>query len=138
LHALRCAESGGAGGARNSSLRICVKFGIFTEYDLAANQSFLGGGFNVQGKYHVFSETVLFAPGVLVLSQTLPSVSTLRSAIELKAVFDQVQQVEQSGKPQSGREETPRVAGRGKGSPSPVQIIIFSPRASAAASPPLN
>jgi len=36
---------------------------------------------NVQGKYHVFSETV----------------STLRSAIELKAVFDQIQQAEQSG-----------------------------------------
>ncbi|KAF8476315.1 DnaJ-domain-containing protein [Russula ochroleuca] len=51
---------------------------------LAANQSFLGvGGWlhNVQGKYHVFSETV----------------STLRSAIELKAVFDQIQQAEQSG-----------------------------------------
>ncbi|KAI9439408.1 DnaJ-domain-containing protein [Russula earlei] len=46
--------------------------------------SFLGvGGWlhNVQGKYHVFSETV----------------STLRSAIELKAVFDQIQQAEQSG-----------------------------------------
>jgi len=51
---------------------------------LATNQSFLGvGGWlhNVQGKYHVFSETV----------------STLRSAIELKAVFDQIQQAEQSG-----------------------------------------
>jgi curved DNA-binding protein CbpA len=51
---------------------------------LASNQSFLGvGGWlhNVQGKYHVFSETV----------------STLRSAIELKAVFDQIQQAEQSG-----------------------------------------
>ncbi|KAI0262035.1 X-domain of DnaJ-containing-domain-containing protein [Gloeopeniophorella convolvens] len=51
---------------------------------LASNQTFLGvGGWlhNVQGKYHVFSETV----------------STLRSAIELKAVFDQIQQAEQSG-----------------------------------------
>ncbi|KAI0300680.1 X-domain of DnaJ-containing-domain-containing protein [Multifurca ochricompacta] len=51
---------------------------------LATSQSFLGvGGWlhNVQGKYHVFSETV----------------STLRSAIELKAVFDQIQQAEQSG-----------------------------------------
>ncbi|KAH9974932.1 DnaJ-domain-containing protein [Lactifluus volemus] len=51
---------------------------------LATNQSFLGvGGWlhNVQGKYHVFSETV----------------STLRSAIELKSVFDQIQQAEQSG-----------------------------------------
>jgi len=51
---------------------------------LASNQSFLGvGGWlhNVQGKYHVLSETV----------------STLRSAIELKSVFDQIQQAEQSG-----------------------------------------
>ncbi|KAI0065219.1 DnaJ-domain-containing protein [Artomyces pyxidatus] len=58
---------------------------------LATNQSFLGvGGWlhNVQGKYHVFSETqVLFS--ILV--------STLRSAIELKAVFDQIQAAEQSG-----------------------------------------
>ncbi|KAK1232066.1 DnaJ-like protein [Marasmius sp. AFHP31] len=51
---------------------------------LATNQSFLGvGGWlhNVQGKYHVFSETV----------------STLRSAIELKAVFDQIQAAERAG-----------------------------------------
>ncbi|KAI0052206.1 DnaJ-domain-containing protein [Auriscalpium vulgare] len=51
---------------------------------LATNQTFLGvGGWlhNVQGKYHVFSETV----------------STLRAAIELKAVFDQIQAAEQSG-----------------------------------------
>ncbi|ESK98220.1 chaperone regulator [Moniliophthora roreri MCA 2997] len=50
----------------------------------ATNQSFLGvGGWlhNVQGKYHVFSETV----------------STLRSAIELKAVFDQIQAAEKAG-----------------------------------------
>ncbi|KIJ04264.1 hypothetical protein PAXINDRAFT_94893, partial [Paxillus involutus ATCC 200175] len=45
---------------------------------LATSQSLFGvGGWlnNVQGKYHVFSETV----------------STLRSAIELKSVFDQIQ-----------------------------------------------
>ncbi|EIM80660.1 DnaJ-domain-containing protein [Stereum hirsutum FP-91666 SS1] len=51
---------------------------------LATAQTFLGvGGWlhNVQGKYHVFSETV----------------STLRSAIELKAVFDQIQAAEQNG-----------------------------------------
>ena len=33
----------------------------------------------------------------LLLSPTFCSVSTLRSAIELKAVFDQIQQAEQSG-----------------------------------------
>ncbi|KAF8903572.1 DnaJ-domain-containing protein [Mucidula mucida] len=51
---------------------------------LATNQSFLGvGGWlhNVQGKYHVFSETV----------------STLRSAIELKSVFEQIQAAEKAG-----------------------------------------
>ncbi|KAG2052376.1 DnaJ-domain-containing protein [Suillus hirtellus] len=51
---------------------------------LATNQSFLGvGGWfhNVQGKYHVFSETV----------------STLRSAIELKSVFDQIAAAEKAG-----------------------------------------
>ncbi|KAK7462901.1 DnaJ-like protein [Stygiomarasmius scandens] len=51
---------------------------------LASNQTFLGvGGWlhNVQGKYHVFSETV----------------STLRAAIELKAVFDQIQAAEKAG-----------------------------------------
>ncbi|KAG6889620.1 hypothetical protein C0992_004576 [Termitomyces sp. T32_za158] len=51
---------------------------------LATNQTFLGvGGWlhNVQGKYHVFSETV----------------STLRSAIELKSVFDQIQAAEKAG-----------------------------------------
>jgi len=51
---------------------------------LATNQTFLGvGGWlhNVQGKYHVFSETV----------------STLRSAIELKSVFDQIQAAERAG-----------------------------------------
>ncbi|KAH7912101.1 DnaJ-domain-containing protein [Hygrophoropsis aurantiaca] len=51
---------------------------------LATNQTFFGvGGWlhNVQGKYHVFSETV----------------STLRSAIELKSVFDQIQAAEKAG-----------------------------------------
>ncbi|KAH8105294.1 DnaJ-domain-containing protein [Cristinia sonorae] len=51
---------------------------------LATNQTFLGvGGWlhNVQGKYHVFSETV----------------STLRSAIELKNVFEQIQAAEKAG-----------------------------------------
>ncbi|TCD67705.1 hypothetical protein EIP91_012001 [Steccherinum ochraceum] len=51
---------------------------------LATNQTFLGvGGWlhNVQGKYHVFSETV----------------STLRSAIELKNVFEQIQAAERAG-----------------------------------------
>ncbi|PFH46743.1 hypothetical protein AMATHDRAFT_7437 [Amanita thiersii Skay4041] len=51
---------------------------------LATNTSFLGvGGWlhNVQGKYHVFSETV----------------STLRAAIELKSMFDQIQAAEKAG-----------------------------------------
>jgi len=51
---------------------------------LATSQTFFGvGGWlhNVQGKYHVFSETV----------------STLRSAIELKTVFDQIQAAEKAG-----------------------------------------
>ncbi|KAF7291476.1 J domain-containing protein [Mycena kentingensis (nom. inval.)] len=51
---------------------------------LATSQTFLGvGGWlhNVQGKYHVFSETV----------------STLRSALELKTVFDQIQAAERVG-----------------------------------------
>jgi len=54
------------------------------KHHLATNQTFLGvGGWlhNVQGKYHVFSETV----------------STLRSAIELKAVFDQIHAAEKAG-----------------------------------------
>ncbi|KAI0731518.1 DnaJ-domain-containing protein [Fomitopsis betulina] len=51
---------------------------------LATNQSFLGvGGWlhNVQGKYHVFSETV----------------STLRAAMDLKSVFEQIQAAEKAG-----------------------------------------
>lgn len=51
---------------------------------LATSQTFLGvGGWlhNVQGKYHVFSETV----------------STLRAAIELKNVFEQIQAAERAG-----------------------------------------
>ncbi|KIY44730.1 DnaJ-domain-containing protein [Fistulina hepatica ATCC 64428] len=51
---------------------------------LASSQTFMGvGGWlhNVQGKYHVFSETV----------------STVRSAIELKSVFEQIQQAEKAG-----------------------------------------
>ncbi|KXN83779.1 hypothetical protein AN958_01106 [Leucoagaricus sp. SymC.cos] len=54
------------------------------KHHLATNQTFLGvGGWlhNVQGKYHVFSETV----------------STLRAAIELKTVFDQIQAAEKAG-----------------------------------------
>jgi len=50
----------------------------------ASNQTPFGmGGWihNVQGKYHVFSETV----------------STVRAAIELKAVFDQIQAAEKNG-----------------------------------------
>ncbi|KZT01856.1 DnaJ-domain-containing protein [Laetiporus sulphureus 93-53] len=50
----------------------------------ATAQTFLGvGGWlhNVQGKYHVFSETV----------------STLRAAIDLKNVFEQIQAAEQAG-----------------------------------------
>lgn len=42
-----------------------------------------------------------------VLSLTFCSVSTLRSAIELKAVFDQIQQAEQSGN--LGAEEKKRL-----------------------------
>ncbi|KAJ1303730.1 hypothetical protein OPQ81_008154 [Rhizoctonia solani] len=51
---------------------------------LATNQTFMGvGGWihNIQGKYHVFSETV----------------STVRSALELKQVFDQIAEAEKSG-----------------------------------------
>jgi len=51
---------------------------------LASNQTLFGvGGWlhNVQGKYHVFSETV----------------STLRSAMELKGVFEQIQAAETAG-----------------------------------------
>ncbi|KAF7986759.1 hypothetical protein HWV62_20344 [Athelia sp. TMB] len=54
------------------------------KHHLATNQTFMGvGGWlhNVSGKYHVFSETV----------------STLRSAIELKSVFDQIQAAEKAG-----------------------------------------
>ncbi|KAF9458099.1 X-domain of DnaJ-containing-domain-containing protein [Collybia nuda] len=54
------------------------------KHHLATNQTLFGvGGWlhNVQGKYHVFSETV----------------STLRSAIELKSVFDQIQAAERAG-----------------------------------------
>ncbi|KAF8152371.1 X-domain of DnaJ-containing-domain-containing protein [Crassisporium funariophilum] len=54
------------------------------KHHLATNQSLFGvGGWlhNVQGKYHVFSETV----------------STLRAAIELKSVFDQIQAAEKAG-----------------------------------------
>ncbi|KAK7018636.1 DnaJ-domain-containing protein [Favolaschia claudopus] len=54
------------------------------KHHLATSQTFLGvGGWlhNVQGKYHIFSETV----------------STVRSAIELKAVFDQIQAAERAG-----------------------------------------
>ena len=74
---------------------------------LASNQTFMGvGGWlhNVQGKYHVFSETyVVFIP-LLSLSFMkkltwlfFTSVSTLRSAIELKGVFDQIQAAEKAG-----------------------------------------
>lgn len=51
---------------------------------LASNQTFMGvGGWlhNVQGKYHVFSETV----------------STLRAALELKTVFEQIEAAEKAG-----------------------------------------
>jgi hypothetical protein len=51
---------------------------------LASAQTFLGvGGWlhSVQGKYHVFSETV----------------GTVRAAIELKAVFDQIAKAERDG-----------------------------------------
>lgn len=54
------------------------------KHHLATSQTFMGvGGWlhNVQGKYHVFSETV----------------STLRSALELKAVFDQISAAEKAG-----------------------------------------
>jgi len=51
---------------------------------LATSQTFMGvGGWlhNIQGKYHVFSETV----------------STVRSALELKQVFDQIAEAEKAG-----------------------------------------
>ncbi|KAF8583662.1 DnaJ-domain-containing protein [Ramaria rubella] len=53
-------------------------------HHLATNQTFLGvGGWlhNVQGKYHVFSETM----------------STIRAAVELKQTFDQIATAEKSG-----------------------------------------
>ncbi|KAI0704968.1 DnaJ-domain-containing protein [Cytidiella melzeri] len=55
-----------------------------SKHFLASNQTLFGvGGWlhNVQGKYHVFSETV----------------STLRSAMELKSVFEQIQAAEAAG-----------------------------------------
>ncbi|KAI0804553.1 DnaJ-domain-containing protein [Irpex lacteus] len=55
-----------------------------SKHFLASNQTLFGvGGWlhNVQGKYHVFSETV----------------STLRSAMELKNVFEQIQAAEAAG-----------------------------------------
>ncbi|EKM51214.1 uncharacterized protein PHACADRAFT_263235 [Phanerochaete carnosa HHB-10118-sp] len=55
-----------------------------SKHFLASSQTLFGiGGWvhNVQGKYHVFSETV----------------STLRSAIELKQVFEQIQAAEAAG-----------------------------------------
>lgn len=54
------------------------------KHHLATHQTLFGmGGWlhNVQGKYHVFSETV----------------STLRSALELKSVFEQIQAAEKAG-----------------------------------------
>ncbi|TFK35905.1 DnaJ-domain-containing protein [Crucibulum laeve] len=54
------------------------------KHHLATDRTLFGvGGWlhNVQGKYHVFSETV----------------STLRAAIELKSVFDQIQAAEKAG-----------------------------------------
>ncbi|KAG8748753.1 hypothetical protein FRC12_013802 [Ceratobasidium sp. 428] len=55
-----------------------------SKHYLATNQTFMGmGGWlhNIQGKYHVFSETV----------------STVRSALELKQVFDQIAEAEKAG-----------------------------------------
>lgn len=73
-------------------------------HHLASNQSFMGvGGWlhNVQGKYHVFSETCVETfplPSVgLTRLIAIQSVSTLRSAIELKSVFDQIQAAEKAG-----------------------------------------
>jgi hypothetical protein len=72
------------------------------KHHLATNQSFLGvGGWlhNVQGKYHVFSETYAAIMPSLSISIIffLYSVSTLRAAIELKSVFDQIQAAEKAG-----------------------------------------
>lgn len=69
---------------------------------LAANQTFLGvGGWlhNVQGKYHVFSETYVVDVSIFPIIHPTPihSVSTLRSALELKSVFDQIQAAEKAG-----------------------------------------
>ncbi|KAG9084577.1 hypothetical protein FRC06_003994 [Ceratobasidium sp. 370] len=55
-----------------------------SKHYLATSQTFMGvGGWlhNIQGKYHVFSETV----------------STVRSALELKQVFDQIAEAEKAG-----------------------------------------
>ena len=70
------------------------------KHHLATNQTFLGvGGWlhNVQGKYHVFSETCVPANLFFDISNAFFSVSTLRAAIELKSVFDQIQAAEKAG-----------------------------------------
>jgi hypothetical protein len=71
------------------------------KHHLATNQTFLGvGGWfhNVQGKYHVFSETYVRHPQKIGRSTHIfDSVSTLRAAIELKSVFDQIQAAEKAG-----------------------------------------
>ena len=71
------------------------------KHHLATNQSFLGvGGWfhNVQGKYHVFSETyVQHSQTICISTHPFDSVSTLRAAIELKSVFDQIQAAERAG-----------------------------------------
>ncbi|EJD38159.1 DnaJ-domain-containing protein [Auricularia subglabra TFB-10046 SS5] len=84
---------------------------------LASNQSFMGvGGWlhNVQGKYHVFSETV----------------STFRSALEVKAVFDQIAAAEKAGMtPEEKRKLEEQAAEKGlqalfKGTKLEVESIL--------------
>lgn len=71
---------------------------------------------------------------LLSLTQTLCSVSTLRSAIELKAVFDQIQQAEQSGSlsPEEKKRLEEQAAEKGLHALFKVRSFLFhfSPRTS--------
>lgn len=74
-------------------------------HHLASKQTFLGvGGWihNVQGKYHVFSETYVASrprhiPIIFLTTLCFCSVSTIRAAVDLKATFDQMAAAEKAG-----------------------------------------
>jgi hypothetical protein len=104
------------------------------KHHLATHQTFLGvGGWlhNVQGKYHVFSET--YAPHAhhrnLWYSLSLRRVSTVRSAMELKAVFDQIQAAERDGNlsPEEKRKLEEQAAEKGLQALFKASRILFSP-----------